>query len=40
LDLLARSVFVINESGKVTYIQLVKEVASEPNYDEVLKVVK
>ena len=40
LGLLARSVFVIDESGKVTYIQLVKEVASEPNYDEVLKAVK
>ena len=40
LGLLARSIFVINESGKVIYIQLVKEVASEPNYDEVLKAVK
>ena len=40
LGLLARSIFVIDESGKVTYIQLVKEVASEPNYDEVLKAVK
>jgi thiol peroxidase len=40
LSLLARSIFVINESGKVTYIQLVKEVASEPNYEEVLKAVK
>ncbi len=40
LGLLARCIFVINESGKVTYIQLVKEVASEPNYEEVLKAVK
>ena len=40
LGLLARCIFVINESGKVTYIQLVKEVASEPNYDEVLKALK
>ena len=40
LGLLARSVFVINESGKIIYIQLVKELASEPNYDEVLKAVK
>jgi len=40
LGLLARAIFVINESGKVTYIQLVKEVASEPNYEEVLKAVK
>lgn len=40
LNLLARSIFVIDESGKVTYVQLVKEVASEPNYEEVLKAVK
>jgi len=40
LGLLARCVFVIDESGKITYIQLVKEVASEPNYDEVIKAVK
>jgi thiol peroxidase len=40
LGLLARSIFIINESGKVTYIQLVKEVTSEPNYDEVFKAVK
>ena len=40
LGLLARSIFVINEAGQVTYVQLVKEVASEPNYEEVLKAVK
>jgi thiol peroxidase len=40
LSLLARCVFVIDEAGKVTYVQLVKEVASEPNYEEVLKAVK
>ena len=40
LGLLARSVFVIDEKGKVTYTQLVKEVTSEPNYDEALKAVK
>ena len=40
LGLLARSVFVIDEKGKVTYTQLVKEVTREPNYDEVLKAVK
>jgi len=37
LGLLARSIFVINEQGKVIYTQLVKEVATEPNYEEVLK---
>ena len=40
LGLLARAIFVIDENGKVTYVQLVKEVASEPNYEEVLKAVK
>lgn len=40
LSLLARCIFVIDEKGRVTYVQLVKEVASEPNYDEVLKAVK
>lgn len=40
INLLARSVFVIDQNGKIRYIQLVKEVASEPNYDEVLKAVK
>jgi thiol peroxidase len=40
LGLLARCVFVVNEEGRVTYVQLVKEVTNEPNYDEVLKAVK
>jgi len=40
LGLLARCIFVIDERAQVTYVQLVKEVASEPNYDEVLKAVK
>ena len=40
LNLLARAVFVVNEEGKIVYIQLVKEVASEPNYEEVLNLFK
>jgi len=40
LNLLARCIFVIDEKGQVKYVQLVKEVASEPNYEEVLKAVK
>lgn len=40
LNLLARAIFIVNEEGKVVYTQLVKEVASEPNYEEVLKAVK
>ncbi len=39
LNLLARAIFVVDEKGKVIYTQLVKEVATEPNYDEVLKAV-
>ena len=32
--LLARSVLIINEQGKVAYTQLVPEIKQEPNYDE------
>jgi len=38
--LLARSIFVVDRKGTIQYIQLVKEIASEPNYDEVLEAVK
>ncbi len=40
LYLLARSIFVVDKHGVVRYIQLVKEVASEPNYDEVIAAAK
>ena len=40
LSLLARAIFIINEEGKVVYTQTVKEVATEPNYDEVLEAIK
>ena len=40
LNLLARAIFVVDEKGKVVYTQLVKEVATEPNYEEVLAAVK
>jgi thioredoxin-dependent peroxiredoxin len=33
LKLLARSVFVVDASGTVTYLEYVAEVTSEPNYD-------
>lgn len=36
--LLARSVVVIDESGKVIYTELVPEIAQEPDYDKVKKV--
>ncbi|HOT73325.1 MAG TPA: thiol peroxidase [Anaerohalosphaeraceae bacterium] len=37
LHLLARSVIMADKNGKVVYIQLVPEVASEPDYEDVLK---
>jgi len=37
---LARAIFVIDKQGVVRYIQLVKEMTNEPNYDEVMAVVK
>jgi thioredoxin-dependent peroxiredoxin len=36
LHLLARAVFVIDESGVVVYRELVKEIAEEPDYDAAL----
>jgi thiol peroxidase len=40
LRLLARAIFVIDQKGILRYIQLVKEVAQEPDYDVVLGAVK
>ena len=40
LHLLARAIFVVDSKGKVQYIQLVKEITTEPNYDEVLAAVR
>ena len=39
LRLLARAVFVVDKSGVVRSAQIVRELANEPNYDEVLKAV-
>ncbi len=38
--LLARSIFVIDTKGIIQYIQIVKEIATEPKYDDVLNAVK
>ena len=38
--LLARSVVVLDETGKVVYTELVGEIANEPNYDAALKALK
>ncbi len=40
LRLLGRCVIVVDKTGKVRYVQLVKEVTNEPDYDAVLKAVK
>lgn len=40
LRLLARSIFVVDQSGKVQYVQHVKEVAQEPDYGAVMAAVK
>ena len=37
LKLLARSVFIVDKEGIIRYIQIVKEVTTEPDYDDVLK---
>jgi len=37
LRLLARAVFVVDRKGVIQYIQLVPEIAQEPDYDAVLK---
>jgi len=39
LRLLARAVFVVDRAGTVQYIQVVKELANEPDYAEVLQAV-
>ena len=40
LGLLGRAVFVIDKNGVVRYKQYVKEVATEPNYDQVIDAAK
>src|SRR5512139_3149213 len=40
LRLLARAVFLVDKKGTIKYVQLVKEVTQEPNYQEVLDALK
>lgn len=40
LGLLARAIFIVDEQDVVRYVQVVEEVTSEPNYDEVLATLK
>lgn len=39
LRLLSRAVFVIDSSGKVAYVEYVKELGHQPNYDAVLETI-
>ena len=40
LRLLARAVFVVDKDGKIQHVQLVKELANEPDYEAVLQAVR
>jgi thiol peroxidase len=40
LRLLARAVFVVDKAGTLRYVELVKELTHEPDYDAALKAVK
>lgn len=40
LRLLARAIFVVDPRGQVTYVQIVPEIASEPDYAAVIEAVK
>jgi thiol peroxidase len=40
LRLLARAVFVVDRAGIIRYIELVKEIANEPDYEAALRSIK
>ena len=40
VPLLTRAVFVVDKSGKITYVEYVAEVTSEPNYETALAALK
>jgi thiol peroxidase len=40
LRLLARAVFVVDRQGTVRYVELVREIANEPDYEAVLRAVR
>lgn len=40
LRLLARTIFIVDSSGKIAYVQYVEETTAEPNYEEVLGAIK
>ena len=40
LGLLSRAVFVIDENDTVIYADYLQEITNEPNYEEILNIVK
>jgi thiol peroxidase len=40
LRLLSRAIFVIDKSDVISYIEFVKEIADQPNYEEALEALK
>lgn len=40
LRLLARAVFIVDKNGRIGYIQIVKELSSEPDYEAALKALR
>ena len=40
LRLLARAVFLVDKGGKIQYLELVKEISKEPDYEAVLRALK
>ncbi|CAN5896932.1 thiol peroxidase [soil metagenome] len=40
IPLLARAIFVVDPSDKITHVEYVPEIASEPNYDNALNALK
>ena len=40
LRLLARTIFIVDSEGKISYIQIVDELTNEPDYDAVLEALK
>jgi len=40
LRLLARAIFIVDREGVIRYIEIVRDLSAEPNYDQALKVVE
>ena len=40
IPLLARAIFVVDPQDKITHVEIVPEIATEPNYDAALAALK